>query len=103
MEWGRVTETERMPSLVGGNTELADGKSKNLNRFPNRTPNQGRAGCLHAKFRQVRQVRRVYLCKVSSPDDQCLVCPAAASHSNRLGDEHSYFLCQWGSLALAWL
>jgi hypothetical protein len=34
MEWGRVTETERMPSLVGGNTELADGKSKNLNRFP---------------------------------------------------------------------
>ena len=28
MEWGRVTETERMPSLIGGNTELGGGKLK---------------------------------------------------------------------------
>ena len=31
---GRATETERMPSLVVGNTELAGGKLNNRNRFP---------------------------------------------------------------------
>jgi hypothetical protein len=38
MVWRRVTETEHMPSLVCGNTEHAGGgKSKNCNKFGNRT------------------------------------------------------------------
>jgi len=44
MEWGRVFEIERMPSLVGGNTELIGGKWKNWKEFskPNfeRVPNR---------------------------------------------------------------
>jgi hypothetical protein len=44
MAWGRVVETELMPSLVGGNTERAGGKLKsskgflkpNFERGPNR-------------------------------------------------------------------
>jgi hypothetical protein len=33
MEWGRVTETERMPSLVVGNTEPGGGKLKRGNEY----------------------------------------------------------------------
>jgi hypothetical protein len=48
-----VTETERMPSLVGGNTELGCSKRKICNVFskPNSDP--------LPSHRQVRQVRRV--------------------------------------------
>jgi hypothetical protein len=45
MERGRVIETEPMPRLVGGNTEMAGGMLKSGNRFlkPNfeRGPNDG--------------------------------------------------------------
>jgi hypothetical protein len=42
MEWGRVTETERMPSLIGGNTELFGApKAKNRKGFKNRTTEPG--------------------------------------------------------------
>ena len=38
-----MTETERMPSLMGGNTDLGGSKLKICKRKQNRTPNQGRA------------------------------------------------------------
>ncbi len=53
MAWGRVTETELMPRLVGGYTELGGSKLKNCNGFLK--PNFE----LGPKLRQVRQVRRV--------------------------------------------
>jgi hypothetical protein len=54
---GRVTETERMPRLVVGNTELLGSKLKRGNRFAK--PNSE----LLPSYRQVQQVRRVHLRK----------------------------------------
>ena len=50
MEWGRVTETELMPSLIGGNTERYYGKLKSWKGFlkPNFEPGPNWAGCRRA-------------------------------------------------------
>ena len=52
MGWGGVTGTERMPSLIGGNTERAGSKLKSWKGFlkPNLEPGPNRvrsAGCLY--------------------------------------------------------
>jgi len=94
MEWRRVTETERMPSLVVGDTERFGGNTKNCKRFPqpnteplpicsahyrltrNKTVLQPVASDVHdarrcpgglvtAGLAAGRQVRRVIWCKVS--------------------------------------
>ena len=65
MAWGRVVETDLMPRLVVGYTELGCGKLKKGNGFlePNHEPLPNRSSKLIAEFHSIISHRPVHMWK----------------------------------------